>query len=57
MLSIYLFSIEQRTLNSNSNLKILITKLLKNILYNYNGNISSNYILVRLIVKNCYNSY
>ncbi len=57
MLSTYSSSIERRTLDDNDNSKILIIRLLKNVLYNRDRNTSFNHALIRLIAKNRYDNY
>jgi len=57
MLSTYSPSIERRTLDDNNNSRILVTKLLKDVLYNRNQDTSSNHALIRLITRNRYDSY
>jgi len=57
MLLTYSSSIERRTLGDNGNSRILIIKLLKNVLYNCNQDTSFDYALIQLIIRNRYNSY
>ncbi len=57
MLSTYSFSIERRTLGDNDNSRILVIRLLKNVLYNRDQNTSFNHVLIRLITRNRYDNY